>query len=194
MTFVSSAVGGRVRALVWLVFIAIPLLQAIGSHDSGLGKALTIIATTVFVGVFIALAFTSRRPLPSVAAVAVTALLLGISITLTLAERANWASLFIFTAAAAAIALRRRLAGPAVAVCVAACALTTAAAGGPVGEVLGWSAPTAGVDMLMLVLADLRIRNRSCPRPGRSWRAWPWPRNANGSRATCTISSATPCR
>ena len=44
--------------------------------------------------------------------------------------------------------------------CTALCACSVLAVGGPVGEAIAWSTPTLGIGMLMLVVADLRTRNR----------------------------------
>ena len=47
---------GRMRMFIWLVFIAIPLADAVSSHDDGPSKALTVLATIAFVAVFVSTA------------------------------------------------------------------------------------------------------------------------------------------
>ena len=49
---------------IWLVFIAIPLVDAVSSHDNGAAKAVTIAATIAFVAVFVSIAVRRDKPLP----------------------------------------------------------------------------------------------------------------------------------
>ena len=111
---------GRLRMLVWLVFIAIPLINAISSDTSGLAKGLTIAAAAAFVAVFIAAARVERKPLPDRIAFAAIAFLLGIATTLTVVDRESWATLFVYTVAVGAMCLRQRLALHAVLLCTGA--------------------------------------------------------------------------
>jgi two-component system sensor histidine kinase DesK len=145
--------------LIWLVFIAIPLVNAISSHDAGLVKALTIGASVAFVLVFVSAAAVEDRPLPDRRAFGAVAILLGIAVTLTLTDREGWATLFIYTVACIATSLRPRFSFPAVLVCSAACAGSLLAGGSSVATAVSYATPTLGIGMLMLVLADLRDRN-----------------------------------
>src|SRR6185503_1698207 len=101
---------GRLRMLIWLVFIAIPLVNAITSDTTGAAKALTIVAAAAFVAVFIAAATVDRKPLPDPLAFAAMAFLLGVATALTVLDRESWATLFVYTVAVGAMCLRPRLA------------------------------------------------------------------------------------
>ena len=150
---------GRLRMLIWLVFIAIPLANAISSHTTGLGKALTIAAAAAFVAVFIPVATIDRKPLPDLVAFAALAFLLGIATTLTVVDRESWATLFVYTVAVAAMCLRQRLAFRAVLLCTGMCIGATLVGGSSFGSAISYAISTAGIGMLMLVMADLRTRN-----------------------------------
>ena len=152
--------GRRLRRFIWLVFIAIPLVDAISSHDTGLAKAGVIVASAIFVAVFVAVARVVGRPVPDVQAFAAVITLLAIAIGLTLADRAGWATLFIFAVACIAICVRQPYSFPAVAVCTACCAASLLIRGSSAGTAISFASPTLGVGMMMLVLADLRTRNR----------------------------------
>ena len=41
---------------IWLVFIAVPLVDAVSSHDTGTAKAVTVVAAIAFVAVFVSIA------------------------------------------------------------------------------------------------------------------------------------------
>lgn len=150
---------GRLRMLVWLVFIAIPLINAISSDTSGLAKGLTIAAAAAFVAVFIAAARVERKPLPDLIAFAAIAFLLGIATTLTVVDRESWATLFVYTVAVGAMCLRQRLALHAVLLCTGVCIAALLVGGSSFGTAVSYAISTAGIGMLMLVMADLRTRN-----------------------------------
>ena len=40
---------GRMRMFIWLVFIAIPLVDAVSSHNDGVGQGGDVVATVAFV-------------------------------------------------------------------------------------------------------------------------------------------------
>jgi two-component system, NarL family, sensor histidine kinase DesK len=150
---------GRLRMLIWLVFIAIPLIDAITSDTTGPAKALTIVATAAFVAVFVAVATVDHKPLPDLRAFAAIAFLLGVATALTVLDRQSWATLFVYTVAVGAMCLRQRVGFYAVALCTGACVGASLLGGASVGTAISFAISTAGIGMLMLVMADLRARN-----------------------------------
>ena len=149
----------RGLALVWLVFIAIPVVEALTSSDSGLAKAGVIAATFSYVAVFVTFVMRPREPsLPW--ALAGLAILLALATGLSLADRASWVTLLIYTASACAVNLPMRVALGAVALCTALVAVTQVIDRQPAGAVFGYTISTLGVGSLMLALADLRNKNR----------------------------------
>ncbi|MGZ4303714.1 MAG: sensor histidine kinase [Solirubrobacteraceae bacterium] len=151
---------GRMRMFIWLVFIAIPLVDAVSSNNNGAAKALTIIAAIAFVCVFVSVAVVQDKPLPDRQALLSLGALLAISVALTVLDRQGWATLFIFTVTAIAMCLRSPLSFFGVLLCTALCVGSLIAADAPAGAIFGFSTPTLGIGMLMLVVADLRTRNR----------------------------------
>jgi two-component system sensor histidine kinase DesK len=151
---------GRTRMFIWLIFIAIPLVDAVSSNNSGAAKALTIIGAVAFVGVFVSVAVVVDKPLPDREALRSVGALLAISIALTVFDRQGWGTLFIYTVTAIAMCLRSPLSFFGVLVCTALCAASLIAADAATGVIFGFSTPTLGIGMLMLVVADLRVRNR----------------------------------
>ena len=149
----------RGLALVWLVFIAIPIVDALTSSDSGLAKVAVIAAALGYVAVFIALVIRAREPSIPVALVGL-GLLLAIATGLSLADRASWVTLLIYTASACAVNLPMRIAFVAVTLCTALVAVTQLVDHQNGGAVFGYTISTIGVGSLMLALADLRAKNR----------------------------------
>lgn len=149
-----------VRTLIWLVFIAIPLVDAISGRDSGVAKAATIAGAIAFVVIFVAATKIERKPLPDAQAFATVAALLAISVAMTIADREGWATLFVFTVASIAMSVRQPYAFPTVLLCSALCAGSLLARGSAPGTAISFATPTLGIGMLMLVMADLRNRNR----------------------------------
>ena len=151
---------GRMRMFIWLVFIAIPLADAVSSHDDGPSKALTVLATIAFVAVFVSTAVKRDKPLPDRQALRSAGTLLAISVALTALDRQGWGTLFIFTVVAIAMCVRAPFSFYGVLLCTALCVGSLLAADAAAGAIFGFASSTLGVGMLMLVVADLRTRNR----------------------------------
>jgi two-component system, NarL family, sensor histidine kinase DesK len=151
---------GRMRMFIWLVFIAIPLVDAVSSHDNGTAKAVTVVATLAFVAVFVSTAVRLDKPLPDREAFRSVGALLAISVGLTVFDRQGWGTLFIFTVVAVAMCVRSPFSFYGVLLCTAMCAGSLLAADASAGAIFGFATPTLGIGMLMLVVADLRTRNR----------------------------------
>jgi two-component system sensor histidine kinase DesK len=151
--------SGRLRMLIWLIFIAIPVINAITSQTTGPAKALTVLAAAAFVAVFIAVATTDVKPLADRLAFPAMAFLLAIATALTVLDRESWATLFIYTVAVGAMCLRQRLALGGVLLCTGLCIAASLVGGSSFGTAISFAISTAGIGMLMLVMADLRTRN-----------------------------------
>jgi two-component system sensor histidine kinase DesK len=148
----------RGLALVWLVFIAIPVVDALTSSDSGLAKVAVIAAALTYVGVFCAFVVARRNP-STVTALLGLGVLLAIATGLSLADRASWVTLLIYTASACAVKLPLRIAFAAVTLCSALVTVTQLLDHQNAGAVFGYTISTIGVGSLMLALADLRAKN-----------------------------------
>jgi two-component system sensor histidine kinase DesK len=151
---------GRMRMFIWLVFIAIPLVDAVSSHNNGTAKAVTVVATIAFVAVFVSTAVRRDKPLPDREAFRSVGVLLAISVGLTVFDRQGWGTLFIFTVVAVAMCVRSPFSFYGVLLCTALCVGSLLAADPSAGAIFGFATPTLGIGMLMLVVADLRTRNR----------------------------------
>jgi two-component system, NarL family, sensor histidine kinase DesK len=154
------SVVGRMRMFIWLVFIAIPLVDAVSSHNDGPSKALTVLATIAFLVVFVSTAVRQDKPLPDRQALRSVGTLLAISVALTVLDRPGWGTLFIFTVVAIAMCIRSPFSFYGVLLCTALCVGSLLAADAAAGAIFGFATPTLGIGMLMLVVADLRTRNR----------------------------------
>ncbi len=153
-------VVGRMRMFIWLVFIAIPLVDAVSSHNNGVAKAVTVVAAIAFVAVFVSIAVRQDKPLPDAQALRSVGTLLVISVALTALDRQGWGTLFIFTVVAIAMCIRSPLNFYGVLLCTALCVGSLLAIDASAGAIFGFATSTLGVGMLMLVVADLRTRNR----------------------------------
>ena len=110
--------------------------------------------------IFANAAVAPEKPLPDRQGLSAVGGLLLIAVLLTALDRSGWATLFIFTAVAIASVVRSPFSFYGVLLCTALCACSVLAVGGQVGEAIAYSTPTLGIGMLMLVVADLRTRNR----------------------------------
>jgi two-component system sensor histidine kinase DesK len=150
---------GRAMAFGWLAVLAFPLAAMLNAHPSAVELVATLLAVLLFVGVYAQLVLSCALPYPDRRGLATLALLLAIAIGLTLGERAEWATLFIFSAAICGPTLREPLAVAGVALCVLLAGVSTLAAGADPGSALLLAGGTAGIGVLMLSIAGLRARN-----------------------------------
>ena len=133
------------RAYIWLIFVLIPLGNAINSHDSGIAKAAVIAATTVFVGIFVWLIARQPRSLAQRPAVLVIVVLLAIPTCLVLADGASWATLYIYVGGVIANNLPGRWALLGVGICTGLSAGTLLIIGSSAGTIIGYATPALGV-------------------------------------------------
>src|SRR5205823_2495273 len=147
-------------AFVWLLFIVFPLINAIGKRGPGLGHGLVIGGAAVFVVTYVTLVMRWRHPQDPRVPRLLFALLLGLAVALTISQASGWGFLFTYCAAGAAMVAPERLAFYGVALCSILAGVTSAAAGADGGAVLGFVASSAGIGLLVAVMADLRLRNQ----------------------------------
>jgi two-component system sensor histidine kinase DesK len=146
-------------ALIWLGFILFPLVDAITTHASPLGKALTIAGAAVFVGSYLALVLMWRQRPWHPKAIALFALLLGTAIALTLASGPGWGFLFTYCAAVVALFSSAQVGWLWVSGCAILAAGSSAIAGASGSAVITYAVTALGIGLLMALMRDLRVRN-----------------------------------
>ena len=146
-------------ALIWLGFILFPLVDAITTHASPVGKALTIAGAAVFVGSYLALVLMWRQRPWHPKAIALFALLLGTAIALTLASGPGWGFLFTYCAAVVALFSSAQVGWLWVSGCAILAAGSSAIAGASGGAVITYAVTALGIGLLMALMRDLRVRN-----------------------------------
>jgi two-component system, NarL family, sensor histidine kinase DesK len=146
-------------AFLWLVFVLIPLINAIGRRGPALERGLTIAGAAAFVIVYMALVLTWRRTRNRRVGVALLAVLVALASAMTVGDRPAWGFLFVYCSVCAALVSRPPYGFAGVVSCSVLAATTTALAGGGSGTAIGVAASSAGIGLMMLVLFDLRLRN-----------------------------------
>jgi two-component system, NarL family, sensor histidine kinase DesK len=145
---------------VWLVFILVPIADALGrggqpplAHWLVVAGALSFSAAYVAV---IVVMFDGRRWLE----LALCGALVVLAVALTVGDEDSWAYLFCYCAACAAMVLPSTPGFAAVIGCAGLAVGASAVAGGSLGSGLGFAASVIGVGFLLMLLRDLRMRNR----------------------------------
>jgi two-component system sensor histidine kinase DesK len=158
--------GGRpsgvrlVSVLIWLLFILFPLADALGSHQT-LGRHLLAIAgAAAFIAAYVALVIRWGRNGPGPETLPLLAVQLALATMLTLVVGSGWGFLFTYCAACAGLARRQSVGFLVVIVSAGLSGATTAIAGGDGGTAIGFAASSLGIGLLLLLMADLRTRNR----------------------------------
>jgi two-component system sensor histidine kinase DesK len=161
-SFFGRAPGGvrYLAALVWLLFVIFPVLNAIGKHGTPLKHGLIIGGAALFVATYATLVMRWRSDAASGVTLLLIGLLVVVAIALTLTQASGWGFLFTYAAACVAVAAPRGAGFYGVALVSILAAVTSAAAGADGGTVLGFVASAAGIGLLMLVMSDLRLRNQ----------------------------------
>jgi two-component system sensor histidine kinase DesK len=147
-------------ALIWLAFIVFPLLNAIGKDEPAIKHGLIIGGAAVFVAAYAGMVMTWRGARASRLSLALFVVLVVVAGALTLAQSSSWGFLFTYCAACAALVAPEGLGFYAVALCSVLAALTSVIAGANGGTAVSYAASSAGIGLLMLVMSDLRLRNR----------------------------------
>ncbi len=150
---------GLASAFVWLLFILVPVFNAVGDGGPTLREGLAVAGAATFVAAYVALVLLWRRHQNEAITLLLFGVLLSISTALTLAERPGWGFLFTYCAACAALIAPARLGIFGVALCTVLAGGASALGGVAGGPVVGFVASSAGIGLLMLLLRDLRIRN-----------------------------------
>jgi two-component system, NarL family, sensor histidine kinase DesK len=154
------SLAGRGGGLLWLAFVLIPLINAIGRHGPALERGLTIAGSVAFIGAYMALVLTWRRGLGQPLAVALFVVLLALAIAMTAGDRPGWGFLFVYCSVCAGLIFPPPWGFVGVVGCSVMAGGTSAVAGGGAGTSIGVSASSAGIGVMMLVLRDLRLRNQ----------------------------------
>lgn len=150
---------GPAGALVWLVFIVFPLLNAIANGGSARRHTLVIVGAAAFATAYMSLVLSWRQRQSARIATPLFAVLLSTAAALTLADRPGWGFLFIYCAAVAAMISPHSFGLVAVLLCAGLAGGTSWLAGSAGGPALGFLAASAGIGVMMLLLRDLRARN-----------------------------------
>jgi two-component system, NarL family, sensor histidine kinase DesK len=150
---------GRGGTFVWLGFILIPLITAIGRREPVLQHGLTIGGAIAFVAAYMALVLSWRRRRSEAIAIALFAVMVALAAVLTLADRPTWGFLFIYCAVCAALLFPPPFGFIGVALCTVLGGGLAALAGTNAGTAIGFGASAAGIGLMMLLLRDLRLRN-----------------------------------
>jgi two-component system, NarL family, sensor histidine kinase DesK len=150
---------GRGGGFLWLAFVLIPLINAIGRHGPALERGLVIAGASAFVVAYMALVLTWRRGLDRPLAIALLVVLIALAIAMTMGDGAGWGFLFVYCSVCAALIFVPPFGLVGVVACSVLAGTTSALAGGGAGTALGVTASSAGIGVMMLVLRDLRVRN-----------------------------------
>ena len=158
----SGRSPGRNRVgagLVWLAFIVVPVVNAVGTRAPEPRYALVIAGAVAFSLSYIWLVlvlFDERR---RVSAKLLSAILLALTVVLTLGDRPSWGFLFSYCAACAALTAPSPYGFTAVIGCTVLSFACTLVAGASTGSAAGYAASTVGVGLLLTLMRDLRASN-----------------------------------
>jgi two-component system, NarL family, sensor histidine kinase DesK len=145
--------------LVWIAFIAFPVVNAAIGPQHGVAKAAVIAGGAAFSGIYTWLVIIWVDPGRRVRPTVLVAVLLAIAVALTVAADPGWAFLFSYVAACSALVVPSPW-GFASVLVVSALSVGAAVAGGTdVGSGVGYGASAVGVGLLLTLLRDLRTRN-----------------------------------
>jgi two-component system sensor histidine kinase DesK len=145
--------------LVWLGFIAAPMVDAIGHGGHGVGYAATVAAAVAFAVLYVLLVFTWLDLERRWRAYVLSGLLAALAIALTVLDRSSWGYLFSYVAAIMALTVPAGWSFAAVVVTAAVSVAATALGGGSSGTAAGYAISTVGVGLLLTLMRDLRTRN-----------------------------------
>jgi two-component system, NarL family, sensor histidine kinase DesK len=161
-SFFARSPGGvrYLAALVWLLFVIFPVLNAIGKRGAPLEHGLIIGGAAVFVATYATLVMRWRTEASMGVSLLLIALLVAVACALTLTQASGWGFLFTYCAACIAVTAPKGTGFYGVALCSILAAVTSAIAGADGGTILGFVASSAGIGLLMLVMSDLRVRNQ----------------------------------
>jgi two-component system, NarL family, sensor histidine kinase DesK len=152
--------GRALAGVVWVAFILFPLLNALTTRDTTLGRILTIIGAVIFTAAYAWMVLIMFDPGLSKTRYALTGTLLVVAIALTLHAPDQWWFLFTYCAACLALVTPLDVGVPAIVALTAVAVGLTAAAGGAGGQVISAGTTTVAIGLLMLLMHNLRERNQ----------------------------------
>jgi two-component system, NarL family, sensor histidine kinase DesK len=158
----SEAPFGRTRFMalgIWLVFILVPVADAITNKGSEPEHLLAIGAAVAFTATYIWFVLTVMSDYDDWRPFAMAAALLVLAGILTVADRASWGFLFTYVAACIGLAVPSSVGIPAVVACGALAAICSLLGGSSGGSAVGWASSSIGVGLLLVLVRDMRVRN-----------------------------------
>ena len=154
----SSGLRRAIPASIWLAFILVPLVTAIAGGGPGHGWVIT--AAAIFTGTYIWLVLILFRDERRWLRWALCGVLLAVAVGLTVASNSGWGYLFTYASACLAVIAPAGLGFPAVLACSVLAVACSALGGASGGAAIGFGASSVGVGLLMVLMSDLRTRNR----------------------------------
>jgi two-component system sensor histidine kinase DesK len=153
---------GRARILglmVWILFIVVPVIDAIANTGSAREHVLAIAGAVVFSAVYVVLVITWIDAKNYRRSLALAGVMLALACALTIADRPTWGYLFTYCAACIGLVVGSDLGLPAVILCAAAAFGSVLVGGGGGGSGAGYAASAVGIGLLLVLMRDLRMRN-----------------------------------
>jgi two-component system, NarL family, sensor histidine kinase DesK len=145
---------------IWLAFIVAPVVDAVTNTGSPSEHWLAVGAAVVFSVVYVWLALTWWEERTRWRPIVLTTVMLAMAIVLTVADRPSWGFLFAYVAAVVGLVVPSVWGLPAVIAVAAAGAACTLIGGANSGVAAGYGVSAVGVGLLLVLLRDLRMRNR----------------------------------
>jgi two-component system sensor histidine kinase DesK len=146
--------------IIWLLFIVVPIVDAITNTGSATEHVLAIAGAVAFSGVYVWVVLTWWEEKAYWRTLALVGLLLVLACVLTLADRPSWGFLFTYCAACVGLVVSSDVGMPAVIVCAGAAFGATVIAGGGSDSGGGFAASAVGIGLLLVLMRDLRMRNQ----------------------------------
>jgi two-component system, NarL family, sensor histidine kinase DesK len=153
---------GRARALgmlVWLLFILVPVIDAITNTGSSTEHILAIAGAVAFSGVYVWLVMTWFEEKAYWRSLTLAGVMLALACVLTIVDRPSWGFLFTYCAACIGLVVPSDRGMPAVILCAGAAFGATMLGGGSGGAAGGYAASAVGIGLLLVLMRDLRMRN-----------------------------------
>ena len=153
---------GRARILgllVWILFIVVPVVDAIANKGSAQEHVLAISGAVVFSAAYVVLVITWIDEKNYRRSLGLAGVMLALACALTIADRPTWGYLFTYCAACIGLVVGSDLGLPAVILCAAAAFVAVVVGGGGGGSGAGFAASAVGIGLLLVLMRDLRMRN-----------------------------------
>ena len=154
---------GTARVLgmcIWAAFIVAPIVDAVTNTGSSSEHYLAIGGAVVFSVVYVWLAMTWFEQRSRWRPIVLTLVMLATASVLTIADRPSWGYLFTYVAAVVGLVVPSAWGLPAVIACAVVGAACTLIGGADAGVAAGYGVSAVGVGLLLVLMRDLRMRNR----------------------------------